>query len=112
MALNLYPVLPPFKRGDTFMFRCLHKVDGVPVSVSEFEISAQIRTRLGVLVATLVPVIADQVAERGRFYLKPEPPDTSGWPVGRHFGDIQITQGGVTRSTATFTLPVVEDMTR
>jgi hypothetical protein len=112
MALNLHPVLPPFKRGDTFMFSCLHKVDGAPASVAEFAILAQIRTRLGVLVATLVPVVADQSEEPGRFYLRPEDADTSGWPVGRHSGDIQITEGGVTRSTATFTLPVVEDMTR
>lgn len=112
MALNQHPVLPPFKRGDTFMFSCLHKVDGEPESVSGFDIQAQIRTRLGVLVATLVPVIADQVAEPGRFYLEPEDADTTAWAVGRHSGDIQITQGGVTRSTVTFTLPVVEDMTR
>lgn len=112
MALNQHPVLSPFKRGDTFMFTCRHKVDGVPQSVTGFDIQAQIRTRLGALVATLQPRLADQSVSPGTFYLEPQTADTSGWAVGRHSCDIQITSGGVRRSTVTFTLPVVEDITR
>lgn len=112
MALNCNPVMTPFKRGDTFTFTCRYKVDGVPTDVTGFEIRAQIRDRLGALVATLQPVLADQTQQTGVFYLEPVIPDTSGWAIGRHSGDIQITEDGITRSTVTFTLPVVEDITR
>lgn len=112
MTLNQQLVMSPFKRGDTFMFTCRHKVNGVPQSVTGFDIQSQIRTRQGTLVATLQPRLADQSVSPGLFYLEPQTADTSAWAVGRHSCDIQITSGGVRRSTLTFTLPVVEDITR
>lgn len=104
--------LPPFKRGDTFAFACTYKAAGVPSSVDGFVIQSQIRTFTKQLVANLVATLADQTISLGAFTLTPQVTDTSGWIVGDHVCDIQITQAGVTRSSITFVLPVVEDVTR
>lgn len=106
------PTLTQFKRGDSFMLTCTHKVDGVPLSVTGYDIQAQIRTGSDALVASLSATIANQTADPGRFYLEPQDDDTSAWPVGPLFCDIQFIHGGVTRSSATFIVPVSKDITQ
>ncbi|MEN9885466.1 MAG: hypothetical protein RL758_44 [Pseudomonadota bacterium] len=106
------PTLSEFKRGDTFQLACTHKVNDVATSVTGFAIASQIRDELGSLVATLTATLANQSVSPGLFYLSPSTPATTAWPTGRLQCDIQITSGGVIRSTVTFAVPVVEDITK
>jgi len=105
------PILSEFKRGDTFMLTCTHKVAGVATSVTGYTIASQIRNRYGRLVATLEAELANQGTSPGVFYLTPTDPDTTGWEIGRHDCDIELYDGGVIRSTQTFVVPVAEDVT-
>ena len=104
--------LSEFKRGDTFQIACTYKVNDVAQSVTGFTISSQVRDTLGNLVATLQATLANQGTSPGLFYLAPVNPDTAGWQTGPLLCDIQITSGGVIRSSATFAIPVVEDITK
>lgn len=104
--------LSEFKRGDSFMLACTHKVNGVPTSVTAFNIQAQIRTASNELISTLDAIAENQTASPGAFHLSPQNEDTSTWPIGPLYCDIQITSGGVTRSTSTFVVPVVKDITQ
>jgi hypothetical protein len=108
------PRLNPFKTGDTYNLACRYRDAGVPQDLTGATIRAQIRTPSGGLVATLEPTLADQDDPEtvGRFTLAPDPADTTGWPIGAHLADIEITIGGVIRSTETFVQPVVRDQTR
>lgn len=101
-----------FKRGDTFLLTCTYKVSGVATSVTGFTIRSQIRDRFGHLVATLNASLANQSTNPGVFYLSPAVADTSAWDVGDLSCDIEITNGGVIRSTITFIVPVVDDITK
>jgi hypothetical protein len=105
-----YPSLPDFKRGDTFSLTCTYKTDGVPTSVAGFDIKAQIRQTSKKLVANMTVTFADQSTSPGVFVLMPTG-STQDWPVEILLCDIQITQGGATRSTNTFAVPVVKDIT-
>lgn len=101
-----------FKRGDTFQLTCTYKVDGVATSVTGFTIRSQLRNKLGGLVATLTATPANQTTSPGVFYLAPASADTSGWDVGDLSCDVEITNGGVVRSTVTFVVPVLDDVTK
>lgn len=101
-----------FKRGDTFQLTCTYKVAGVATSVTGFTIRSQLRNAFGNLVATLTATPANQTASPGVFYLVPSNADTSGWDTGDLSCDVEITSGGVTRSTVTFVVPVVDDVTK
>lgn len=103
--------LSKFKRGDTFLLTCTNKNAGVVEPVTGYLIKAQIRTSTGGLVAELTPTIADQTANPGVFYLRSSG-STAEWKIGMHVCDIQITAGTVTRSTQTFCVPVVDDVTK
>ena len=98
-----------FKRGDTFSLNCTYKRNNVPVSVVGFDIDCQIRDRRGVLIATL----ADTKQElTGVFTLEPTIADTSSWPVDVLKCDIQLSENGVIRSTDTFLVVVLEEITK
>lgn len=101
-----------FKRGDTFQLTCTYKVDGVATSVTGFTIRSQLRNSFGGLVASMAATPANQTTSPGVFYLAPVTADTSGWDVGDLQCDIEITSGGVIRSTVTFIVPVVDDVTK
>ena len=98
-----------FKRGDTFNLYCTYKVDGVATSVTSIDIDSQIRNKRGNLVATLSD--AKQV-QTGVFVLKPVVSDTSSWPVDVLQCDIQLSENGVIRSTDTFSIVVLEEITK
>ncbi len=102
----------PFKRGDTFSLAGTWKPLGVPTDASALIIASQIRRASGTLIATLTPVLGDQQASPGKFTLVPQDPDTSGWPIGNAYCDIQIDDQGIDRSTETFVIPIIEDVTR
>jgi hypothetical protein len=106
------PRTSDFKRGDTFLLTCTHKVSDVATSVTGFTIRSQVRNRFGQLVAELNATLANQVTSPGVFYLAPDDPDTSQWDVGDLSCDVEITNGGVIRSTVTFIVPCVDDITK
>lgn len=98
-----------FKRGDTFSLTCTYKVNGVPTSVSAYNIDSQIRTKRGDLVATLSDT---KQVNTGVFTLVPTVSDTSEWPVDVLQCDIQLSENGTIRSTDTFYVVVVEEITK
>lgn len=105
-----YPSLPEFKRGDTFALTCTYKTDGVPTAITGYTIRSQIRQVNKTLVATLTSTPANQSTDPGVFTLTPDT-NTEDWPVETLLCDIEITQSGVIRSTNTFAVPIVRDIT-
>ena len=107
---TITPMISPVKRGDTFTLACTYKQNGVAVSVADFTIRSQVRDSSGDLVAELAVSKADQVAYPGVFVLAAA--DPMNWPVDILSCDIQFSDSeGVVRSTQTFQIPVVEDVT-
>jgi hypothetical protein len=108
-----YPRTAPLKVGDTFGLTATYKVAGVPTAITTQTFASQVRTEEGALVATLnVTVAANQVANVGKFYLAVTG-GTQSWPADVDlFCDIQVSDGGVVRSTDTFVIPTVQDITR
>lgn len=106
-------VLSNFKRGDTFSLSCTWKDNGSPASIAGLEIKAQIRNSYGLnLVDDLVVTPLNQVNHIGQFVLTPLHPDTSYWPIGSLICDLQITKDSVVRSSDSFLIPVIEDVTK
>jgi hypothetical protein len=105
-----YPSLPDFKRGDSFTVSCTYKVDGVATSVTGFGIRSQLRQTNKTLVSNLVITFADQSSSPGIFFLT-SGSSTEDWPIETLLCDIEITQTGAIRSTNTFAVPVVRDIT-
>lgn len=108
------PILPDFKRGDTYQLTCTYKGDGTTASsVAAFTIAAQLRTSAGTLVAEMtITKLTQSGATLGQFTVEPTDPDTTGWPLGRLEMDLEITEAGVIRSSETMVQPVVKDVTR
>ena len=108
-----YPRTAPLKVGDTFGLTGTYKVAGVPTAITQQTFASQVRTEGGTLIATLtVTVAADQVANVGKFHLTTSS-GTQSWPADADlFCDIQVSDGGVVRSTDTFVIPTVQDITR
>lgn len=98
-----------FKRGDTMLLAVTYKVDGIPADISTIDIASQIRTQNGSLIATMD---VDKLVATGQFTLTPVNPDTSAWPLGNLLCDIEFTQSGNIRSTETFGIVVVEEITK
>lgn len=98
-----------FKRGDTFSLTCTYKVNGIPTSVSGFDIDSQIRNKRGVLIATLSDI---KLVGTGQFTLTPTITDTSDWPIDVLQCDIQLSENGTIRSTDTFSIVVIEEITK
>jgi hypothetical protein len=105
-----YPSLPEFKRGDTFSLTCTYKTDGVPTSITGYTIRSQIRQTNKTLVAILTATLANQSTSPGVFTLTPDT-NTEDWPVETLVCDIEITENGAIRSTNTFAVPIVRDIT-
>ena len=104
------PVLPPVKVGDTFELSCIYKQDGIPADITALAIRSQVRDSLGILVEELVPTKADQVATPGKFSLAAAAPIA--WPVGVLVSDIEVSESGTVRSSQTFRIPIVDDVTK
>lgn len=98
-----------FKRGDTMLLTVTYKIDGVATSVSDITINSQIRKQSGVLVDDMV---VTKLLGTGQFTLAPSTSDTSEWPIGNLLCDIEFVQSGNIRSTETFGIVVVEEITK
>jgi hypothetical protein len=101
--------LSPFKRGDTFLLTCIYKEDGTATSISGFTFNSQLRTPNGDLVATLTAT--PDLSATGKFSLSPDT-DTEEWPLNTLQCDIEVIDNGIKRSTITFCVPVVKDITQ
>lgn len=101
----------PFKRGDTFNLVCVYKQDDTPTSVENMTIRSQIRKSNKSLVSDLDATILDQEEHPGEFVLVPDT-DTADWPLETLLCDIQISEGSTIRSTQTFMIPIIDDVTK
>ncbi|CAB4121551.1 hypothetical protein UFOVP14_29 [uncultured Caudovirales phage] len=105
--------LTSFKRGDTFSLACTWKQGGVATSITGLTIAAQIRNTYGMtLVDTLTVVPGNQSTTPGSFTLVPSVADTNSWPLGSLICDLQVTNGSNIRSSDSFLIPVIEDVTK
>lgn len=107
---TLTPTIQPIKRGDSFLLACTYKVGGVPSDVTNYTIRSQVRNSSDTLVQELTVTKADQAAYPGDFTLVAGV--ISAWPIDLLRCDIEFSEGGTVRSTQTFMIPVVEDVTR
>lgn len=106
------PSLPPHKRGDTYSLSCVYKENGVPVSVEDFDIRSQIRDGRNQILTELVVEKGDQTSDVGLFYLTPTDPDTTLWPTGTYYIDIQFSKDGVINSSQTMIQKIIKDITQ
>ena len=110
-----YQTTSPFKRGDTLVLSGIYRENGVAVALSNHVIRSQLRTSTGTLAATLVAVIdADQTANPGRFYLGlSDPAQSAAFPAPANlYCDVEVQVGGINRSTETFIVPVIPDVSQ
>lgn len=98
-----------FKRGDTFTLTCTYKVDGLPSSIDDVDIASQVRNQRDELIQNLS---VTKLEELGQFTLNASASETSDWPIKVLRCDVQFTQGNTVRSTQTFDISVVKDITR
>ncbi|MFZ2738099.1 MAG: hypothetical protein WBI20_02585 [Burkholderiaceae bacterium] len=109
------PTTSPFKRGDTLALSGIYRDNGVAVALTNQVFRSQLRTSVGALIANLVAVIdADQSVNPGRFYLALADPELSATlPAPANlYCDVEVHDGGTVRSTETFIVPVVPDVSR
>lgn len=104
--------IAPFKRGDTFSLACTWKVDNTPTDITGLTITSQIRASSGALIVELRVVAENQTTNPGKYALVPVNPDTHLWPIGDAYCDIQVDDQGVDRSSETFLIPIIEDITK
>lgn len=100
--------LPNLKRGDTFSYATtLTTPFGTPLSGVAAQMASQVRDGEDLLIAILTIIETTP----GTYVLSCA--DTSGWPVGNLFTDIQyVDAGGTITSTETLVISVTEDVTR
>lgn len=104
------PTIPPIKRGDSFNLSCVYKEDGVPASLTQYEIRSQLRDSGDKLVQELQTTKANQTTHPGVFVLSAI--DPSVFPIDLLRCDIQFIEGTTVRSTQTFFVSVEEDVTK
>jgi len=99
-----------FKRGDTFRMSGFLGTSASKIDLTGYAIRSQLRGRGGALIAEFVVTI-DLV---NRTFAMSETADkTALWPVGVAICDVQFVDTiGDTRSTQTFKLDIIEDVTR
>ena len=99
-------------RGATFRKVVDQIVDGVPVDLTGYTITSQIRDPrdLASIVATATVTIADQIASPGEFEIDFGTSET--WPIGALWLDIRIDSGGTVDYTERVILEVSETSTR
>ena len=108
-------VTSTFKRGDTFGLSGVYRLNGIAVALHSQLIRSQLRTSVGALVAELVALIdPDQISHPGRFHLSlADPARSSTFPApAKLYCDIEVHEGGVIRSTETFIIPVIPDVSQ
>jgi len=98
-----------FKRGDTFTLTCTYKVDNAATSVTSIDIASQIRNNLSNLIQDLT---VTKINQTGVFTLSATSEETELWPISVLRCDIQFSENGIVKSTQTFSISVVEDITK
>lgn len=98
-----------FKRGDTFSLACVYKVNGVATSVADFDIDSQLRDTKDNLIQTLT---VTKTADVGSFIVAASATDTTDWPISVLKCDLQFSEDGIVRSTETFNVVVVNEITK
>lgn len=93
--------LPSVKRGDTFEYTATW--EGAQLS----ELKSQVRTASGELKSD---VLIEETGEPNTFRFSVE--DTSEWPIGTLYTDIQRIAGGRIQSSETMLIPVERDVTQ
>lgn len=101
-----------FKRGDSVQWPTSYTVDGVPVDLTDYTITSQVRTRKGELVVSFTITKSDQTLHPGEYLLSLTSEVSSTATVGVHEQDIQYSVGGVVQSTETIPCVVDIDQTR
>jgi hypothetical protein len=110
MTTCLDQSLAPIKRGDTLIINGVYKVGGVPESLTGWTVASQVRDRRKTLVETFAILLGDQIIDPGSFSLSA---GEINWKAGDYLCDIEfIDPTGFVRSTDTFIIPVLEDITQ
>ena len=100
---------PPHKRGDTFYKANVVSDENGAVDISGWTITSQLRDSNDALIAQCAVVVTNAVT--GSYTLTVA--DTTAWPLGALFWDIQyIDGGGKIYSTETIQVVVLKDITR
>ena len=102
-----------FKRGDTFSLECTRKdSSGVPINLTGYTITstAKVGTSFSdVLTVTIINAAA------GIFTLTETATNTAAWPISSDasimYCDVQFVLSGVVKSSETFVINVIEDIT-
>lgn len=101
------------KRGDTFDRLLLMPSEEFPDGYFlGWDVTSQIRTPRGTLVADLTTSWADPAADTRVLRIFSDP--TEDWPIGRLEIDVQFTRqsDSLTRSTETLYVDILKDVTR
>ena len=99
------------KRGDTFELNSTLENEGVPVDITNFTITSQVRQSDDTLVQALTVSVTDAVA--GEFTISATAAETEVWEPGKLECDIEFVEpSGEVNSTETFAINVIKDITR
>lgn len=89
------------KRGATLQFDAAVTNAGVPVDLTGWTISSQVRSQTGALIGAVLVTVLDQAVNTGQYRLHAQ---TAGWPVGVHIWDIAYSyDDGSGGQTITYT---------
>jgi len=94
------------KRGDTLAFYLFFK-DESGAGVVRDNVFCQLRTRSDVLIKELV---ITPTATVGKYLATAG--DTTDYPIGTLFSDVEVRDGDVVTSSATFNISIVKGVTR
>lgn len=100
------------KRGDTFYVEATYCADGTnATNLTDYTINSQVRDMQGELVSslTVTKAASQSTTGKGKFTLQAS---TSDWPIATLIWDIEYIINGVTQSTETIKIKVVQDVTQ
>lgn len=102
-----------FKRGDTFSLLCTRQDSaGAPVNLTGYTITST--ARVGTSFSDILTVTITSAAA-GQFTLSETAANTANWPISSDasimYCDVQFVFSGVVKSSETFIINVIEDIT-
>ena len=104
------------KKGDTFSLSCVWTDStGAVIPLTGYTITSKVKVLSGTTFEdTLTVTVID--ANAGTFTLSGASTSTAAWPItsgqyGRMYCDIQFVKAGITTTTETFEIVVVQDIT-
>lgn len=99
------------KRGDTVLLAFEAKTDeGLPLDLTGYTVTSQVRSPQGALVDGLDVVIVD--APAGELTLGVTAAATAAWPLGKLVCDLRLDLAGDVVHSETFEVIVIEAVTR